>query len=239
MEWRRRVSGDPIYRSKAAEKNLDEATNVQAQRWLEQGGRLSWPPPIAASDKIMEALDAATAAGARADSPAMQRATALLAALEAGPGAAGGIDLEPRSTRTLNDASLALPMDFDGTRQAVARADLAARRLRQQGAAAEENAAPSDAPGQPEQPEQQQPRASSGIGGPSTQERAQNMREPSPKSSTTSGDSTGGAAGAEGADAKLNAKLDMLMAPPDPFAGLGGDDDSRRSQVESEPQIPD
>ena len=133
IEWRRQQSGDPIYRAKAAEQELDSVTNAQAQRWLQQGGRTA-APPAAATMTLKRALDAALAAGLEPQSAAMQRASALLSALEAGLSSIGGqpSPFERPMTIEASRPEASAPADFDGTRQGVARAELAARRRLQQ-----------------------------------------------------------------------------------------------------------
>ena len=63
MDYRRRTSGDPRYKAKAAEDELDVASNAQAQRWLQAGGREA-APPEGSINSLIAAIDAATAAGA-------------------------------------------------------------------------------------------------------------------------------------------------------------------------------
>lgn len=72
---------DPAYQRVEAEVALEDQTKKYAQAWVRVGGRSS-QPPASAMPELTRALDEATAAGVQSDSVAMQRATALLAALE-------------------------------------------------------------------------------------------------------------------------------------------------------------
>ena len=140
MDYRRRKSGDPRYIAKAAEDKLDVVCNEQAQAWLQLGGRTVKPPARAAS-AMSAAIVTAKTAGARTGSEAMKRATALVAALEAGPSTSAATNgLRPfsparsgmgSSTLGREYSDFDLPSDFDGTRQGVARA-LRADRYRRQ-----------------------------------------------------------------------------------------------------------
>ena len=122
MEYRRRVSGDKTYLRKQAEKTLDDAVNAEAQRWLQLGGRTVTPPEDSAS-LIERARADASAAGISDDSESMRRSAALLKALISGPSVAKGVPgarVEQEAAAASN--RYALPGDFDGTRQSVARA---------------------------------------------------------------------------------------------------------------------
>ena len=114
------MSGDPKYRIKKAVEQLDAVAEVQAQRWLQLGGRTAEPPDDAI-ELLQCAKDEALTVGVSDDSDCMRRAEALLKALASGPSIApipGTPAASPPPPRT----RYALPGDFDGTRQGVARA---------------------------------------------------------------------------------------------------------------------
>ena len=138
------MSGDSTYIAKAAEDKLDAASNEQAQRWLNIGGRSAMPPEDAARAMIAT-IEEALANGATKNSKAMQRANALRDALIAGPSSpVASNGLRPFSSGSGMEKSILgteraddmLPGDFDGTRQGVARA-LRADRWRRQVASAD------------------------------------------------------------------------------------------------------
>lgn len=123
MEYRRRMSGDPKYLVKKAETTLAAATDEQAQRWLQLGGRM-FPAPENAADILQRARAEAIAAGVPETAAGMQQAAALLKAFEGGPTAEPVPGAAP--ARESSDR-YAMPGDFDGTRQSVARARRADR----------------------------------------------------------------------------------------------------------------
>lgn len=82
---------DPAYQRVEAEVALEDQTKKFAQEWVRGGGKSSKPPANAMAE-LSRALDKATTAGVQSDSAAIQRATALLAALES---ATGGTTEEP------------------------------------------------------------------------------------------------------------------------------------------------